>query len=74
VITRRWGVVHNSWAMLQYSFDGTLSFGIHIDPVKRPDYGPYVDIHLIFGAISLGRHPARANNNSLMRPGPMGVD
>jgi hypothetical protein len=70
---RRWGVKYGVWWMLQWAFDGTLSLGIHIDPRTRPwvgdlRYGPYVDVHLGFCALSLGYHPARANNHSLMRP------
>jgi hypothetical protein len=72
MLTRRWGVLHGDWWMVQYALDGTLSFGIHIDPVRRrgdtSDHGPYIDLHLGVGAVSLGRHPARAWNFSLMRP------
>lgn len=57
--------------MVQWALDGTLSFGIHVDPVRRPEYGPYVELHLLVGAVSVGRDPARANNHSLMRPGLM---
>jgi hypothetical protein len=71
VIARRWGYVYGSWFMVQWSLDGTLSLGIHIDPVRRGDYGPYGEVHLVVGAISVGRNPARANNHSLMRPGLM---
>jgi hypothetical protein len=70
----RWGVAWGRWWMIQYSLDGTFSLGLHIDPVRREAYGPYLDLHLVALAISLGRRPGRANNNSLMRPGPMGMD
>jgi len=65
VHTRRWGVRYGAWWMLQYSLDGTFSFGIHVDPRRRfsdtGPYGPYVDLHLGVGVLSLGYHPARAN-------------
>jgi hypothetical protein len=60
--------------MVQWSFDHTISLGIHIDPIRRTwgneglTYGPYVDLHLGPFAISVGNHPARAWNDSLMRP------
>lgn len=58
--------------MVQYALDWTLSLGVHIDPLHRQGdkgaYGPYLDIHLVCLAISLGYHPARAWNDSLMRP------
>jgi hypothetical protein len=68
-----WGVRFGSWWMFQWSFDRTFSLGLHLDPMVRPwagglTYGPYLDLHLGVCAISLGRHPARANNHSLMRP------
>jgi hypothetical protein len=53
--------------MFQYSLDKTLSLGIHIDPVRREEYGPYLDLHLVCCAVSLGRNPGKANNDSLMR-------
>jgi hypothetical protein len=60
--------------MVQWSFDRTFSLGIHVDPIRRPcgsdglTYGPYVDVHLGPLAVSVGNHPARAWNHSLMRP------
>jgi hypothetical protein len=54
--------------MVQYALDWTISLGLHIDPVRRKDYGPLIELHLIACAISIGRNPARANNHSLMRP------
>jgi hypothetical protein len=64
----RWGYLHNRWFMFQWAFDFTLSFGVHIDPVRRGKYGPYLDIHLLVCALSVGNNPALANNYSLMRP------
>lgn len=68
-----WGIRYGSWWMVQWAFDSTFSLGIHIDPMTRSfgefsSYGPYLDLHLGPFAISLGRHPARAWNHSLMRP------
>jgi hypothetical protein len=54
--------------MFQYAFDRTLSLGVHIDPVNRGHYAPYVEIHFLCCAVSLGRNPAAANSFSLMRP------
>lgn len=68
MFTRRWGVAYGKWWMFQYALDHTLSLGVHIDPVKRGDYGPYVDLHLFVFGLSFGRNPARAFNHSLMRP------
>lgn len=73
----RWGVRYGTWWMVQWSFDRTLSLGVHADPLARDGpggkYGPYLDLHLLVGAVSIGRHPARANNHSLMRPVLMGL-
>jgi hypothetical protein len=71
VLARRWGYAYGPWWMVQYSLDWTFSLGLHIDPVRRDDYGPYIEFHLISLAISVGRNPGRANNHSLMRPGLM---
>lgn len=68
MLTRRWGYAYGTWWMVQYALDWTISLGLHIDPVRRKDYGPYLEVHLLVGAVSLGRNPARANNHSLMRP------
>lgn len=65
---RGWGIAWGSWWMVQWNFDWTFSLGLHIDPNRRSDYGPYLDLHLIAVAISVGRDPGRANNHSLMRP------
>ena len=74
-----WGVRYGPWWLLQWSFDGTLSLGVHIDPIRRVSnvgpYGPYVDFHVGPFALSLGYHPGRANGlvelqgqGGLMRP------
>ncbi|MBA3875580.1 MAG: hypothetical protein C0498_01365 [Anaerolinea sp.] len=72
MFTRRWGVAYGPWWMVQYAFDRTLSLGVHVDPCTRVaeagPYGPYLDLHLGPFGLSLGRHPARAWNHSLMRP------
>lgn len=64
--------------MLQYALDGTLSLGVHVDPLRRHaadgPYGPYIDVHLLFVAVSLGYRPASAWNHSLMRPGLIHAD
>lgn len=71
MITRRWGFASGRWWLFTYAFDRTLSLGIHLDPVRRDEYGPYVDLHILFASVSVGRNPARAWNHSLMRPGLM---
>ena len=69
---QRCGVRYGRWWLLQWSFVGTLSLGIHVDPLRRVSgrgpYGPYVDLHLGPLALSFGYHPARSLNDSLMRP------
>ena len=52
-----------SWWMVQASFDGWVSLGIHIDLRRRRAangrrYGPYVDLHLGCVIVSLGVNPA----------------
>jgi hypothetical protein len=73
-----WGIRHGRWWMVQFALDGTLSLGIHIDPLRRFGdsgvYGPYVDLHFGPIVISVGNHPARANawglysQGGIMRP------
>ena len=69
-----WGIRYGSWWMVQWALDKTFSLGIHLDPITRPwgndglTYGPYLDLHLGPFSLSLGNHPARAWNHSLMRP------
>ena len=53
-----WHLHHGSWWMIQWSFDGWFSLGIHIEPRKLPRYGPYVDLHLGCCIVSVGRNPA----------------
>jgi len=57
----RWG---HFW-MVQWALDGTLSLGVHVDPLRRLSdrgpYGPYLDLHAGPIVVSLGYHPARAN-------------
>lgn len=65
--------------MVQWSLDGTLSLGVHVDPLTRHGdaglYGPYVDFHLGPVVVSVGRHPDRAGDyarlasTAIMRPG-----
>lgn len=61
----RWGVRHGRWWLVQWSLDGSMSFGLHVDPCRRladtGPYGPYLDLHLGCVVVSVGRHPARAN-------------
>lgn len=53
--------------MVQWSFDGWVSLGIHIDLKRRVNsetgqrYGPYVDIHFIFFIFSIGYRPFYSN-------------
>lgn len=67
------------WWLWQWSLDGTLSLGLHVDPLRRRSddgpYGPYLDLHLGPAVLSLGYHPARANGlvallgqGGIMRP------
>lgn len=55
----RWG----SWWAFQWSWDGWLSLGIHLDFRARVEsgtgvrYGPYVDFHVGWCILSLGVNP-----------------
>lgn len=75
----RWGIRHGRRWLFQWSFDGTVSLGVHVDPRRRVSdvgpYGPYIDLHLGPAVLSLGYHPARANGlvtllgqGGIMRP------
>lgn len=77
--TARWGICYGNWWLVQYAFDGTLSLGLHIDPLRRigdhGPYGPYLDLHFGPIVLSLGYHPARAGGlvalfgqGGIMRP------
>lgn len=57
-----WNLRHGRWWMVQWSLDGWLSLGVHVDFRHRRDaagrrYGPYLDIHLLCFILSLGFHP-----------------
>lgn len=60
----RWGLRAGRWYQVQWSFDGTLSLGVHVDPLRRLSdtgpYGPYVDLHIGPVVLSLGSWPGRA--------------
>lgn len=46
---------------IRVPFSGWLSFGVHIDLMRRHQqdvgYGPYIDFHLGMIILSLGRNP-----------------
>lgn len=54
---------HGRCWMVQWCWDGWLSFGVHVDwttRVRSSDgmrYGPYVDVHLGCVIVSVGRNP-----------------
>jgi len=58
-----WHIIYGSWWMIQWCFDGWVSFGIHIDFKKRRTgksgirYSPYMDVHLLFFIFSVGVNP-----------------
>jgi hypothetical protein len=60
-----WHRLHGTWWMLTWAWDGWLSLGIHVDfrhrrrqgDNYRYSFGPYVDLHLGFVVLSLGRRP-----------------
>lgn len=58
-----WHLHTGTWWMVQWCFDGWISFGIHIDFRTRTaakagiKYGPYVDLHLGCLIVSVGRNP-----------------
>lgn len=57
-----WHLHHGRWWMVQWQFASWLSFGVHMDFATRiisadHKYGPYIDLHLGFVIISIGRNP-----------------
>ena len=70
-----WGYRHGRFWMIQWVLDGTLSLGIHIDPLRRQwgegegFFGPYVDLHLGPLVLSVGNRPARANALAVLQQG-----
>jgi hypothetical protein len=58
----KWEIRHGRWWMLQWSINGWLSLGIHVDFRKRSTYGPYVDLHLGWVIVSVGRNPVMTNS------------
>lgn len=75
----RWGLRAGRWYMIQWTLDGTVSLGVHVDPLRRSGdhgpFGPYVDVHLGPVVVSVGNHPDRAGDyaklasTAIMRPG-----
>lgn len=59
----RWNIKHGKYWMVQWCFNGWVSFGIHIDFKHRiasqtnEGYGPYIDLHLGPAIFSFGYRP-----------------
>ena len=58
----RWHLRYGRWWMLQWSWNGWLSLGVHVDFRRRPvgegkTYGPYIDIHVGPAILSVGNNP-----------------
>jgi len=58
-----WHLRYGSWWMVQASFSGWLSLGVHVDVRRRHTnsglrYGPYIDLHLGCVILSFGVNPA----------------
>lgn len=58
----KWHLHHGRWWMFQWSWNGWLSLGVHLDFRRRPvgdnkTYGPYVDVHFGPYILSLGNNP-----------------
>ncbi len=56
-----WHLKHGRRWMIQWCADWWLSFGVHIDFRRRRradgiEYGPYLDLHLGWLILSLGRN------------------
>ena len=74
-----WYQHYGPWWMIQWAVDGWCSLGIHIDFRTRTSsttglkYGPYIDLHLLFFIVSLGRNPVHSGeidlHNSVSRGG-----
>lgn len=63
----RWGVAHNTWLAVQWSTEYALSLGLHLELRTRLNaagdrYGPYVDLHVPFAIISVGRRPVYSHD------------
>ena len=62
---------YGKWWAIQWSFDGWVSFGVHLDFRVRYNesvsrfYGPYVDIHFLWFILSLGVNPIYAGELDL---------
>jgi hypothetical protein len=65
-----WVIRHGKWWMVQWHFGGWISFGIHIDPIKRRTgrsgirYGPYMDVHILWMILSIGFNPYYSTDGS----------
>jgi len=73
-----WHLYYGRWWMIQWCFDWWFSLGIHVDfrtRVRSTDlkkYGPYIDFHLGFIIISIGRNPVYSGELDLIAPGGRG--
>jgi hypothetical protein len=61
-----------SWWALQWGRDRLLEFGLHVETRQRLTntgvrFGPYIDLHLPFVTVSLGRNPIHAGELELLR-------
>jgi hypothetical protein len=52
-----WYLAWGSWWSVVFALDRTFSFGVHVEPRRLHNRGPYVDVHLPALCVSLGRWP-----------------
>lgn len=65
----RWGAW---WAVQTARSIGPVNFGAHVELRARATnagvrYGPYLDVHLPFAVVSVGRNPIYAGELDLLR-------
>lgn len=74
----RWHLHHGRWWMVQWSINGWLSLGVHVDFRRRSvgdgrTFGPYVDLHVGPVIVSVGNNPVWSGNHQADHGGRGGV-
>lgn len=71
IVARQW-IKFGSWWAIQYDGNRPIALGFHVELRRMParpnmTYGPYIDIHVPYLIISIGRHPIYTYPDDMIR-------
>lgn len=67
----RWHIKYGKWWMLQWTWLGYFSLGVHVDfrrckTESGKSFGPYIDLHLWTFVLSLGINPVYTHGDTFL--------